>query len=277
MILILIWLPLNYREMQGRRKEQLAIGDQNRQYMGYVNQLLADAPATDAFVFDGSPAGLHPWGVRAAVTYAARPRRGIEQAEVRTKEALELAKRPNLAYLLWIPGRERFYTVWRTKDTPDIPYIAMNERTPLWQLGAGWHGLEIDFQWTNLVADARIARPADATRFEILVNVGPQLIQALKKVKMQVLIDGGTVGEQEFTTPGWRTVGFDVAPSGSSTSAQVEFRSSPGFFYGDGNADEALGIAIGGFGFPTDEYPAAVPPIARPPAATERSGKPPQM
>lgn len=257
-VLVLLWLPLNYRGMQVRRKQELTIAGQNRDYMNRVTQLLQDAPATNAFIFDKSPQGLHSWGVRAAVRYAVWPR-AYKEAEIRTAEALELANEPNLAYMMWIPERDRLYIAARTKGTLDIPYVAMNEQAPLWQLGDGWHGLEGGFQWTNLVASARLARPSDATRFEMLVNVGPLLIDKLKNVKLEVLVDGAKIGEQNFETPGWRALGFTVPPSASPT-AQVQFRSSPGYFYDDHNPADALGIAIGGFGFPTPQYPAVAPP-----------------
>ena len=259
LIVLLAWLPLNYREMQLRRKQQLAIADQNRGYMAKVTKLLREAPETDAFIFDKSPEGLHSWGVHAAVRYAIRPKTSYNTAEIRTKEAPSLASKPNLAYLIWIPGPDRLYVVNRTSTTPDVPYISMNEQTPLWQLGDGWHGLEGNFQWTNLIADARLARPAGATRFEMLVNIGPLLIEKLKKVKLEVILDGVKIGEQVFDTPGWRTLTFATPPS-SAPVAWVQFKSSPGFFYEDHNPDDALGIAVGGFGFPTSEYPALAVP-----------------
>src|SRR5258708_23123936 len=114
----------------------------------------------------------------------------MSEAEIRTPEALALLKHPNLAFLIWIPVVDHLHIGARNKDTPDAPYLAMNEQTPLWQLGDGWHGVEVNYQWTNLVADARLARPEGSKRFEMLVNVGPLLIEKLKKVKLEVLIDG---------------------------------------------------------------------------------------
>ena len=109
-------------------------------------------------------------------------------------------------------------------------------------------------------APAHLARPAGSTHFEVLVNVGPQLIEKLKKVKLEIAIDGLKIGEQEFETPGWRTLKFEAPPSTKAT-AQVELKSSPGFFYEDHNPADALGIAISGFGFPTPQYPAVLPPV----------------
>jgi len=257
-ILLLIWIPLNYREMQTRRREQLAISDENRGYVTLVRTLMAVNPATDTFIFDKSPEGLHYWGVRAAVRYATLDKRDVKQAEARTPEALALAKEQNLAYLIWNPEKKQLNVVHRTPATPDIPYIAMNNKTPLWQLSDGWHGVEGNFQWTGLTAHARIARPPEAKRLEVVVNVGPLLIEKLKKVKLEVFLDGAKIGEEEFTTVGWHKIWFDVPPSKSDT-AQVEFKTSPGYFYEDHNPADALGIAVGGFGFPTPQYPAILP------------------
>ena len=259
-VVVLIWLPLNYVEMRIRRSEQLAIGDQNRNYVTLVRTLVALDPATNTFIFDKSPEGLHSWGVRAAMRYARLPKTDMKEAEIRTPEAAELGRESNLAYLIWIPERKRLNIVRRNASTRDVPYIAMNDKAPLWQLGAGWHGIEGNFQWTNLVADAYLARPAGAKRFEVVVNVGPQLIERLKRVKLEVLLDGTKIGEQEFTTAGWRMVEFDAPPS-VSKEVKVQFRASPGFFYDDHNPADALGIAVGGFGFPTPEFPAFPVPV----------------
>ena len=254
-LLILVWLPLNYREMQHRRSEYLAQSDQNRDYVMQIQTLLRQHPSIDTFIFDKFPEGLHPWGVRAAV----RSADAHKQAEIRTPEALAMANAPNLAYLIWTPLSARLQILARDKDTPDIPYIAMDDHTPPWQFGNGWHGIEGNFQWTNLIADVRLARPPGATRFEMLVNVGPLLIEKLKKVKLEVLIDGLKIGEREFDKAAWVALAFPAPPSKSST-ANVQFRASPGYFYEDHNPADALGIAIGGFGFPTEQYPAVKPP-----------------
>jgi hypothetical protein len=259
-VAILIWLPLNYVDMRARRKEQLAIADENREYVTLVRTLVAVQPSITTFVFDKSPEGLHSWGARAAARYAVLPRPEIKEAEFRTPEALALAKETDVAFLIWNPEKKQLNAVARNAATPDIPYIAMNGKTPLWQLGDGWHGVEGNFQWTGLKAEARLARPAGAKRLEVLVNVGPLLIEKVKAVKMEVFVDGVKAGEQEFTTVGWRGLAFDVPPSASAT-AQVLFRCSPGYFYDGNNPADALGIAIGGFGFPTREYPAVKPPV----------------
>lgn len=256
----LIWLPLNYREMQHRRKEQLTIADENRAYMTKVQQLIRDNPRTNSFIFDRSPEGLHSWGVRAAVRYALLPSVTFHDAEAGTPEALALLKTPNLAFLMWDPTHHHFNTVARQDDQLDAPYIAMNAATPLWQFDEGWHGLEATFKWTNIVARAHLARPAGSTHFEVLVNVGPLLIEKLKKTKLEIMIDGVKIGEKEFETPGWRTLAFE-APTSTKPMAQVEFKSSPGFFYEDHNPADALGIAVSGFGFPTPQYPAVPPPV----------------
>jgi hypothetical protein len=258
-VVLLIWLPLNYREMQIRRKDQLAIADQNRVYVDQVLTFVKMAPSIDSFIFDNSPQGLHSWGVRAAVRYAVWPKNDYKEAEIRTPEASALMNEPDLAFLIWTPGIDKLDITARIKETRDLPYLIMNAKTPLWQLGEGWHGLEGNFRWTNLAATARLDRPAGTTRFEALVNVGPQLIEALKKVKLEVWIDGRKIGEREFDTVGWRTVGFDAPPS-TSTTAHVEFKASPGYFYEDHNPADALGIAIGAFGFPTEQYPAVPVP-----------------
>jgi hypothetical protein len=179
--------------------------------------------------------------------------------EYLTPEAVALANEPNLAFLKWNPVLHRLNIVSRTQSTADVPYIVMDEKTPIWQLGQGWRGLEGKFEWIKLEAEAHVARPKGATRFEVLVNVGAQLLERVSKTELQVSVDGVKLGEQEFTAPGWRTLTFD-APASSNPTAKVEFKASPGFRPDPGNPANVYGIGIGAFGFPTAEYPALPTP-----------------
>lgn len=247
-VLALIWVPVNFRQMQQRRNDFLPICAENHAYMDQVLQLAKDYPETRTFLFDKSPEGLHSWGVRAAVRYAMYPVYQLNLEEVRTKEALAVTGEPALAVLNWDPARRKLHVVARNASTKEAAYIVMDDDTPLWQLGDGWHGLEGKFQWTNLDAYAHVARPAGATRFEVVVNIGPLLIEQLKKVKLEVFVDDQKVGEQEFEKNGWSTLAYRV-PATAAGSAKVHFKASPGYFYEDHNPADALGVGIGAFGF----------------------------
>ena len=114
----------------------------------------------------------------------------------------------------------------------------------------------------KLEAQAWVRRPAGARQFEVVINVGPELIEAVTKVKFEVWLDGVKAGEREFDKKGWVGLQFD-APRNSNSKTQVLFKASPGY-YAPGDAhepDHAYGLAIAGFGYPDlPLYPAVEVP-----------------
>jgi hypothetical protein len=117
---------------------------------------------------------------------------------------------------------------------------------PIWQFGDGWYQRENMYRWTKPVAKAVLRLPEDARSFEVVVNIAPVHIRDVSKIKLEVLVDGDSIGEQEFTTSGWQKRLYALKPHPPGV-VSVELRSSPAYHpQGD---PRILGIAIGGFGF----------------------------
>jgi archaellum component FlaG (FlaF/FlaG flagellin family) len=112
-------------------------------------------------------------------------------------------------------------------------------------LGQGWYPLEGSFRWTQPQASARLARPANAAQFELIVNIGSQYITQVPRSHVTVAINGSTIGEHEFTRPGWQTVRWNLQPAPAGP-AEIVLRVTPEFY-----ANRKLGIAVGAFGFDT--------------------------
>jgi hypothetical protein len=150
-----------------------------------------------------------------------------------------------VALLSWDAPFRRLAVAARAPDQPDASFMTMARGMPIWQLEEGWYQLEGRYRWTRPVAKARLWRPADARRFEVQVLVGPQLIEAIHRTRLDVLLEGNLIGSTEFNDHGWRTVQFDV-PSAPASTVRVEFRATP---FRPSPTDRELGLALVAFGF----------------------------
>jgi hypothetical protein len=117
----------------------------------------------------------------------------------------------------------------------------------LWQLTSGWYGIDTPYRWIQPDATARLRRPAEAQRFEVVVNVGPVQIRDLGRVELEVSLDGRRLGSQRFTTNGWQTARWNLTPSAPG-GVVVRFHVEPAF-RPTGADRRTLGAAIVSFGF----------------------------
>ena len=122
----------------------------------------------------------------------------------------------------------------------------MDRGTPLWQLDDGWYPLEGGFRWAKPVATAHLHRPAEARNFELKVNISPDLIHDAGGTTARIFVAGTLVGSARFTTNGWQSSRWDLAP-GPAGPVEVRIESTP---YQPSNKDpRTLGLAVVGFGF----------------------------
>jgi hypothetical protein len=243
-LFFLLWLPLNYSILREKRKTAIAQGNANRDYTWALSAAPRMAPDVRAFIYEGEPKGFKPWGVEGALKYFYRV-----NVRAETIDALDLTpilKYERLALVSYDAAEKRLHVVTRAPEAGEASYIAMSRETPFWQLEYGWFPRENRFRWTRPRAVARLARPPGATRFELVVNIGPDYIGAVKLSHVEVLIDGQSIGKAAFTRAGWQTVSWNMSPAASGT-ATIEFRVTPEFRpRGD---PRVLGLPIGAFGF----------------------------
>ncbi len=105
-LFLVLWLPMDIHESRLRRRETLAGDDAVRTWMNAVGRFAAGKERVDAFVFSGTPAGFHQWGVEGALKYF------YERSDLTVKhsgepEAAALMKTKCVALLNWDPGRRR--------------------------------------------------------------------------------------------------------------------------------------------------------------------------
>jgi hypothetical protein len=246
-VLLAAWIPWNYGVMRRERRGKLARDAQSRAWVTTLGRFAADSPRIGDFVVSGAPAGFQRWGVEGAIRYfypGVNPRiRWMGE-----KGALRLLAGDRFALLNWDGAALEILS--RTPEQPDAAYLAMNSRTPVWQLGDGWYDLEGAYRWIAPEAEATLHRPAGARRFELRVNVGPEQLQTYGPPRVAVTVGGVRLPARVFDKTGWQVHRWDLPENGEG-AVEVRFDARPGFRPGHETRD--LGVAVGGFGFVAEE------------------------
>ena len=244
-VFLAAWLPWNYLELAEYGKQKLA-GDAGSR--DYVTQLLASASSLEGiptFLYHGLPPSFAAWGVGGALNYL-HPAMDARVYPMDTPPAEAPPRTADIATLVWEPNHRRLWIAAHDALTLDSTYIMMNQTTPVWQLTAGWYGLEDGFRWTAPRSTARLYRAARATQFEVVLNMGPQLLTALGHTDFSVRLNGVALGAGRLTEPGIRTLRWPLPPGAPGTVA-IEFQAGPPCFPHDD--PRTLGAAIVSFGF----------------------------
>jgi hypothetical protein len=111
-LFLALWLPMDIRELRSRRRDTLANDDEVRTWVSTVRRFAAGKERVDAFVFSGTPAGFHEWGVGGTLRYF------YERDDLTVKHAGEpdvaaLIETRRVAVLTWDAGRKRLDIVVR--------------------------------------------------------------------------------------------------------------------------------------------------------------------
>ncbi|MFN0100549.1 MAG: hypothetical protein ACKV2U_00520 [Bryobacteraceae bacterium] len=241
-----IWLGFNYAEMRGKRRAALAEAEETAAYVHSLADLARNGKDIDTVLIDSAPAGLRRWGVEGALRYTFN-RPDLEFIYLEDSDHKEPRAEATLAMLSWDGPLKKLYTMRRTSALGDASYVEMTRLTPVWQLTRGWYQREGNYRWTMPRAEARVRRPAGANEFQVTVNVGPDYIRAVGKVKLTVRVGGAELGSRTFARHGWVTERFNIAP-GPEGNVDVEFLIDPPFRPENGDPRQ-LGIPIAAFGF----------------------------
>jgi hypothetical protein len=245
-VFLLVWLPLNYAYLRKQRRGQLTYAQENYAYLERIMALPRELPDVRRFIIDGHPAQMEWWGIQGGLRRAYGTF-DLTLMPVDTKNIRETLAGEAVALLTWDEHQRKLMVTAHRPKEPDASYITLTRSTQFWQLGEGWYQAEHNFRWTAPRATAYLWRPAEAGRFRVVVNVGPQYIEMVKRVRLRVYVDDSLVGETEFTTNGWKTVDFPLKPAGAR-NVTVRFEVDPPL-KPNPNELRLLGIPLGGFGF----------------------------
>jgi hypothetical protein len=249
LVFLMLFAPLDLREMRTRRNITLALDDRIRGWVAPLRDLARSNLPVDAVLYSGQIPGFAHWGVEGAIKYLFHQDR-LKIAYAGDPGAKDLLRLPRVAYVAWNPGVGRSIVSLHAPGTPDEPYIDFDRTTPVWQLEQGWFDLEGGFRWTAPVATARLARPAGALRFVMRLLVGPDRLNAVGPVTVRVRLNDRELEPRTLTKAGWQELSWDVAPA-EAGGMEMTLQSDPPYQPAEGRM---LGIAVGAFGFPTGRF-----------------------
>jgi hypothetical protein len=252
-IFLLLFAPLDLRELRTRRNVTLAHDNDVRAWVSAVRDFAKSAPPPDAVVWNGRIPGFANWGVEGAL-YIVLHNGDLKIAYADDPRAAALLQLPHVAYVVWDAATHRATVANLVPGTSDASFIDFSQKDPIWQLDQGWFGLEGGYCWTANTAMAHLLRPAGARSFRLRVLAGPARLQALGPVTVHVWLNDRQLEPRTFATPGWQETAWDLPPD---TAGPVRLRldADPPFLPKGEN--RILGIAVGAFGFvsaPADSH-----------------------
>jgi hypothetical protein len=239
----LLWIPLNFRELRVRRNTALAEAADNRTYVAELTRLRGETAKPRLFLYDGMPDSMRPWGLEGALRVLFGF--GVEAESLETVDLAKLGGR-EAATLSWNPLTHRLVAAPRGKVRS---WVEVSDAASVWQLTAGWYAREARYRWTLPRATARLLRPAGATRLVVTVNVPQLQLDTVGHPRLQPFLDGVPLEAREFSTAGWQTESWELAP-GAAGEVTVEFRTTPE--YRPPGDSRRLGVPLGSFGFKQD-------------------------
>jgi len=244
-VFLAVWLPWNYLDLRDYRRQKLADDAEARDYVGQLRASAASFQGIPIFLYQGLPHAFPPWGAAGALRYLL-PDMNVKLYLMEDPAAKELLQNAAVATLIWVQYNRKLWITVHDPHTLDSTYIMMNELTPVWQLTDGWFGLEEGFRWAAPHATARLYRAPRATQFEVVLNIGPQLLTALGHTDLSVRLNGVPLGTARLTELGIRTLRWPLPP-GPPGTVEAAFQSDPPFHAaGD---PRTLGVAVVSFGF----------------------------
>ena len=237
------WMPWNYYHLRLDRRAALASARERRTWFAPIASFMQTHPDVDTFVYENAPESLAYYGVAGAVRNLRNPNFTTRVAWAGMPQFASYLKEPHLVLLAWDQQRQILTVVPRA---PDVSYINLSPRAPIWQLISGWQAAAESFRWIEPHARARLLRPANAHVFEVVVYVSPFYIEHLHQGRLALSLDHVPVGSGVFDQAVPTTFHFEVPP-GPEGSVEVEFTVAPPLK--DPSGSGYLGIPIAAFGF----------------------------
>jgi hypothetical protein len=244
-----LWLPANYLVLRQGRKDVIARAHENRAYVERARTLPREMPEMRRFVYDGHPPEMRQWGIGGTLQYFYNAE--VEVHSVEEKNLSQMFRSGGVALLSWDNVSRKLEVISRAPGETELSYLTMSRMMPVWQLEEGWYQLENAYRWIKPRASANLFRPAGVVGFELHVNAGPQYMQAVKRARVEIRLDGVSAGAVEFEREGWQKARIAVPP-GPAGSVRVEFQVQPEFRPA-ATDPRALGIPVAGFGFVQEE------------------------
>ena len=246
-VAIVVWLAVCFFQMRNYRRAELTFAAENRTFFEQMKSYGPTLTEAEVYAADSPPVGLSWWGVSAIIRILS----GKHDATVFPSDwtgLREKAKGKAVVQLAWNPATRKLFVISRDTSHPEPAYIDFKAPAPFWLMGDGWYKQEGDYRWTRTRADLTLRRPAQAGRFQLLVNINRAHIEAVKQVNVKLELDGNPFGVASFSRSGWQTRTWPVPPQTAGSRVKVNLEIQPPFH--PENDPRELGIAVGAIGFP---------------------------
>ncbi len=191
-----LWLPLGIHELRIERRTKLAADQEAQPYFAAIRAYANSHPAPDAFIYDGRPIGMQPWGVTGGVNMA-WSRLHMQTHYIDEADNSKSMQLPTVAFLHWDAPHKVVQFLTKSPDT-----------------------------WTESFATAKLFRPAGATAFEIVANVDPEIIHRFGSTTVSVGINGNPAGIATFRDKGDQSAKILLTPAPAG-EAEITFTTSP--------------------------------------------------
>jgi|SRR5271157_525427 len=246
-LLILLWLPLDLRELRAQRSVTLARDEQVRQWVAGVERFAGAAPQFDSVAWAGRIPGFAYWGVNGALAVV------FHRPDLKA-HFLDGSERPvdlqsgRMAYLVWNRSAQQLSSAVHTPESADGSYIRMTDAWGVWQLEKGWNDVDGGHRWMSPRAAARLQRPVGATRFGLSAIVPWDQLAKVGPVTVHVWLNDVELEPRQFDHGGEAKLEWNLPPA-PAAPVRVMLQAEPA--YQPEKDSVALGIAVRGFGFVT--------------------------
>lgn len=242
-LLILLWLPVDLQELRAQRSVTLARAVQVHAWVDAARGFVRTRPQFDAIAWAGGIPGFARWGITGALSVLFQ-RADLQVFWIDGGEPPAILKTGRVAYLVWNISTKRLSTTVHATRAADCSYIDAAAAPGTWQLDSGWNDVDGGHRWTAPTAEARLLRPAGATRFVVHWMVPWDQITRTGGETLHVTMDGRELEPRRFDHGGEAQGEWTLsdAPPGP---VRVSFAVDPVYQ----PAAAGLGIAVRSFGF----------------------------
>jgi len=210
------WFPLNYVILRDKRREILALADENRWYTTGLVEYAHRVPPLKAVVYQGTPPHMQPWGVIGAIQNAFGFT--VHQVWYLNPDAQQALQEVPMAIVGYYPVQHVVKGLLRTRNEPSS-YIRLTDEIPFYQFGAGWDHAWGQHSVIASNAEVTLSRPAESKEFEIVAW------RPVGAAKVTVLEDGRSLGTQTLSGSRFQPLRWklpDGAPGNTRIAIQTD-------------------------------------------------------
>lgn len=171
-LFFLLWFSLNYAILRDKRREILAVADENRWYTTGLINYARRSPPLRAVVYDSVPEHVHQWGIEGAIHVVFGPQ--VTAVWYHDPKAAEAMAQVPMALLSYYPVERTVRGLLRTTNsTEGLSYIRFNDGS------------------FNGQTELSLYRPENANAFEIVAR--------LPRATVTVFENGHSLGERTLS------------------------------------------------------------------------------